>query len=263
LPPPIRQIVRNNSSTSDYPRYTTEGRPSLECYRFQTLPLAPLSIKCFSVYLDSCILHVSYAPLSSWLRGTKASLPTSVPWGQNNDNLVCTFAGPMPVVLVPVAHQPPQNRQTDRIFDQAQGGLSDALACSNPGISTPESCCTAAYWPVPKSGALVRGHEGQGALGVWGLQPGGCTSQDRALTDFENTSCERVTITTAAHSAGSVQLPLFLATPTQLHFLEQPSHSTNVWLVHVPDIKCKGSAKSLSSPSSALLFKMWFAILPP
>jgi hypothetical protein len=105
LPPPIRQIVRNNSSTSDYPRYTTEGRPSLECYRFQTLPLAPLSIKCFSVYLDSCILHVSYAPLSSWLRGTKVSLPTSVPWGQNNNNLVCTFAGPMPVVLVPVAHQ--------------------------------------------------------------------------------------------------------------------------------------------------------------
>ena len=45
---------------------------------------------------------------------------------------------------------------------------------------------------MPKSGALVRGHDGQGALGVWGLQPGGCTSQDRALTDFENTDCERV-----------------------------------------------------------------------
>jgi hypothetical protein len=46
-------------------------------------------------------------------------------------------------------------RQTDRIFDQTQGDLSDALACSNPRLSTPESCCTAAYRPSnPKLGRL-------------------------------------------------------------------------------------------------------------
>jgi hypothetical protein len=48
LPPPIRQIVRNNSSTSDYPRYTTERHPSLECHRFHTLPL----LHCNKMFLD-------------------------------------------------------------------------------------------------------------------------------------------------------------------------------------------------------------------
>jgi hypothetical protein len=116
---------------------------------FLNTSTAPLSIKCFFVYLDSCILHVSYAPLSSWSRGIDVYLPSSAPWGQINDILVCTFAGPMPVVLVVVAHQLNPSR-TLRCVCHPSG----APAC--PLLPAP---CR-----VAKSGALVRGHEGQGAL---------------------------------------------------------------------------------------------------
>ena len=69
--------------------------------------------------------------------------------------LVSAHRCPPPAQSPRLGPRPNGYRQTDRIFDQTQGGLSDALACSNPRISTPGSCCTAAYRPSnPKLGRL-------------------------------------------------------------------------------------------------------------
>jgi hypothetical protein len=145
LPPPIRQIVRNNSSTSDYPRYTTERHPSLECHRFHTSPL----LHCNEMFL--CLFRFlysprSYAPLSSWLRGTKVSLPTSVPWGQNDDIPDCTFAGPVPVA----AHQL---------------NPSQTLAMCLPSCPPRDESQGPERWVAWD-------------LTVFKLPPGGCSSQD-------------------------------------------------------------------------------------
>ena len=113
---------------------------------------------------------------------------------------------------------------------------------------------------IARSGALVRGHEGQGALEVFKLRQlrgrrtgegGGRGSQVCAVSHLrgrrtgegDGRGSEATTLVERLGSATPVaRHPRLLR---QLHFLE-PSHSTNEWLVHVPDIKCKGRVRNPS-----------------
>jgi Dehydratase family len=132
---------------------------------FPNTSTASSSIKCFSDSLDSCIFHVSYAPLSSWLRAQRC-LPTSVPWGQNNDILVCTFAGPKPVVLVVVAHQ----------LNPSLTRASGAPACPVPNRK------------VRSVGTRPRG---TGRLEVWRRRPGGCKQPGHHDANVSIPGCDK------------------------------------------------------------------------